>query len=317
MSNKQRTGRSGGAPASPKGKPPQQNDPEELKLLVEELISAKLSGYVKKMNQLESEVNNLKKLLTERDDKAENLEKEVTHLKNELEIRDRKISQMSTEISDVQLSQEYVSHIAEENKAKLVEENQQKQLYERKVNEMKSKQNDLEDRSRRDNLLFWHIPEEAEGIRETSADCERKVKAALAECFPAESRVEAMSYERSHRLGRRKPGKTRAIIVKFTFHKDKQHIIMNSKNMKDSSNKVSINEDFCAETIAVRKQLWQAAKSARDTYKHATYEITHVRLAYLNVVLSYFNHKTEKYITRSFSLRDTRSPGWYEIKSNY
>ena len=109
--------------------------------------------------------------------------------------------------------------------------------------EIINKTTDLEDRSRRNNLIFYNIPEyDTDG--EGKKDCEKIVVDLLKQrqFFKPESHI---YIDRAHRLGRFKTDQSsrpRPIIVGFCFFKDKQYILANGRYLKDCD--VNISEDY-------------------------------------------------------------------------
>lgn len=69
--------------------------------------------------------------------------------------------------------------------------------------------------------------------------------------------VNCSSVARIHRLGRNKDN--RPIILYFQDYREKQAIWKNVSKLKGS--KISIENDYCAETRRKRKLLWQSAKA--------------------------------------------------------
>ena len=273
------------------------NDEEREKYnKIDEMITLRLAAIIAKMENLQKEVDDLKRQNKEQKSTINTLKETCSELEKSLEFSN-------------EMNKKHADHITEKNN----EIKQQVETVDKKLYTMKNKTNDLEDRSRRDNILIWNIPEVEDGQRETDQDCEDKIVEELTKCYPEDAEIDNIRFERTHRLGRKKPGQNRAIIAKLSYHKDKQYLLSHSRYLRKSVNKVSINEDFCKETLVVRKQLWQSAKLAKENYEDATYKITHIKLSYMNVVLSYYNKSSGTYFTRTYTQRDTRTAGWYKI----
>ena len=104
--------------------------------------------------------------------------------------------------------------------------------------ELVNKNSDLEDRSRRNNAVFFNIPETAE------ENCESIISNLLKSrgFFERDSSLEL---DRVHRLGKKRPSndsRPRPIIARFCFYKDKDNVIKNGKLFKDSN--VIVREDY-------------------------------------------------------------------------
>ena len=56
-------------------------------------------------------------------------------------------------------------------------------------------------------------------------------------------------------MGKHKRNRPRTIIFKLNKFKDKQKILQNARNLKDTG--IFIYEDFCDDTMELRKSLWE------------------------------------------------------------
>ena len=119
----------------------------------------------------------------------------------------------------------------------------------------------LESHSRRNNLIFYNIPEEE---KESTARTEDLVYTFLEEKLDmGEEEVSDTSIERTHRLGRKKEdNKPRPpIIVKFSFHKDKERILSNAHKLAGTG--YGISQDFPQEIVEIQKGLIKVIKEAK------------------------------------------------------
>ena len=64
------------------------------------------------------------------------------------------------------------------------------------------------------------------------------------------SNISNITIERTHRVGEKSNDKERAIVVQFSFYKDKINILRNCKKLKGT--KISIFEDFSQDTMQIR-----------------------------------------------------------------
>lgn len=117
----------------------------------------------------------------------------------------------------------------------------------------------LESHSRRNNLIFYNIPEEA---KESTSKTEDLIYTFLEEKLNMEAEEASnISIERAHRLGKRKEDKPRPIIVKLSFHKDKEHILSNASKLAGTG--FGISQDFPKEIVEIRKGLIKVMKEER------------------------------------------------------
>lgn len=114
---------------------------------------------------------------------------------------------------------------------------------------------ELENRSRRNNLIIKGI---AEGNERTWNDTEKTVR----DFFRSELRIEVGEIERTHRLGRQREGFDRPIIVRFLNFKSKQQIFSNASKLKErnSETKVWFEDDYSTRMRGIRKRLWEFGK---------------------------------------------------------
>lgn len=115
---------------------------------------------------------------------------------------------------------------------------------------------DLENRSRRSNLIIYGVPE-PEG--ETSETLERAVNEGIIREILD---LEPVAIERIHRLGRGGLNKTRPVILKLLDAREKTAVLKNGFKLKGTE--FSIGEDFSRKLRETRKKLWDSAKENRE-----------------------------------------------------
>ncbi|KAH9382493.1 hypothetical protein HPB48_010921 [Haemaphysalis longicornis] len=125
---------------------------------------------------------------------------------------------------------------------------------------LKARLDDAEDRSRRDNLVFYGI---TDSKSETWQDSEKKIIALAAEKLQFD--IPTGTITRAHRIGRFAPGRNRPIIVKFSAIKIKELVFAKRSSLDDSD--FSISLDFCPATRLPRKKLVENGKSLKASFK--------------------------------------------------
>ncbi|CAN7951509.1 unnamed protein product, partial [Ixodes pacificus] len=120
--------------------------------------------------------------------------------------------------------------------------------------------NELEDRSRRDNLLFHGVDDAA---NESWTQAEEKVLSLLSNHLNVNISHEQIA--RAHRLGPFVDGKCRPLIVKFESFKIKEQVLSCRSGLKNAH--FSIAEDFCPETRMARRQLLEYGKRQGAVFK--------------------------------------------------
>ncbi|CAN8028665.1 unnamed protein product, partial [Ixodes persulcatus] len=119
---------------------------------------------------------------------------------------------------------------------------------------LRAKLDDLEDRSRLDNLIFHGIDDSPS---ETWAQSEQKVHSLLSNVPDLSISDEGIT--RAHRLGTFSRNKCRPVIVKFVSSTTKESILFAKAKLKTWN--VSVNEDFAPATRYARKKSFDFAKS--------------------------------------------------------
>lgn len=121
------------------------------------------------------------------------------------------------------------------------------------LSHMERRQDEAEQYSRRNCLLLLGVPETESTERENDTE-----RAAL-DIFTSKLQVDisAGDIERSHRLGSRKQGKSRPIIVKFWSYKNRAKVFSAKSKLKDSGFRIA--ESLTKSRMAV-------LKSARDRF---------------------------------------------------
>ena len=135
------------------------------------------------------------------------------------------------------------------------------------LKEIKDKLNNLENRSRRNNLRIDGIIEEE---NESWSQSEKKLQKIIKDQLHFKQDIEI---ERAYRSGKtmieRSPNKRITIIAKFINFKEKQELLSEYKARKLWTKGIFINEDFSEDTMEKRKSLFQRAKELREEGKFA------------------------------------------------
>jgi hypothetical protein len=124
---------------------------------------------------------------------------------------------------------------------------------------------DLEGRSRRNNLLFYGL-EKGEG--ETQQDLEDKLTDLFTDKLELADDIEM---DRVHRVSS-KPNSP--VIARCTFYKDKVQILKAKKKLMGSN--IFVGEDFSRGVREVRKKLSKFLKEKKDAGQRATMVFDHL-----------------------------------------
>ena len=179
--------------------------------------------------------------------------------------------------------------------------------------DIKAKTVDLEDRSRRNNLVFYNF-EESEG--ETPENCEQHI-INLVNKLKILPDGEELWIERAHRLGKKTPqckDKPRPIIAKFTYYKHKNEIIKNGWKFKSVI--VNVSEDYSRETLNEHRLLRDYGKKAAEVFSDPVKALLYFKVAYRRLVVTYSSNKKQndaKKFVKTFTLNYIReNPYWFK-----
>ncbi|XP_065642645.1 uncharacterized protein LOC136074268 [Hydra vulgaris] len=127
------------------------------------------------------------------------------------------------------------------------------------VNKITNKLREIENRSRRNNLRII-------GIKESEHESWEESELKVLKLFEETLEIKNVKIERAHRTGPRDAKKNRTIILKLNY-KDKIDIMKRSVRLKGMN--IYINEDFCYETVQIRKDLKYKMLKERKQGKYA------------------------------------------------
>lgn len=120
---------------------------------------------------------------------------------------------------------------------------------------MHDKIDDLENRSRRSNLLFYGIQDTGE-----AEDWDTSEQIVTKFCQDILG-VTTASIARAHRLGRFSNDRTRPIIVKFFNEKEIETVLSNGHKLKGTD--FGISRDYSEAVRDKRRKLWQFSKTIK------------------------------------------------------
>ncbi|XP_064469971.1 uncharacterized protein LOC135384713 [Ornithodoros turicata] len=184
----------------------------------------------------------------------------------------RKVNQIESEVRNLQTLKATVSEASD----KLIS-------LECKVASLTSKVEDVEARSRRNNLLIF-------GLEETTGESQNDLFAIVKEkIFRDHLNVTPTSIERVHRLGSRQQGKTRPVILKLFNYTEKIEILKNCWRLKGSP--LSISEDLPLRVRQARKNLMASASDEKS--RGCKVRLVYDKL-FINDVIYIWNHNTQQ-----------------------
>lgn len=174
-----------------------------------------------------------------------------------ISVLSNKLSLVENEISSIREAQ---SGLLEKLQSELEEVRQQNSATAANVSSITTRLNDLEDRSRRDNVVFYGITDSA---NETWTESESKVVDLCANKLGIQ--CTSADFDRVHRIGKFSVDKPRPIIAKFCSFKLKESVISSGHQLKGSG--LSVANDFSSATRLARRRLIEFAKGQNANFK--------------------------------------------------
>ena len=286
-------------------------------LTLEEQITIKYEAQIQKLKDdmeakirlieeyTKGQVEALQEVIKRKDDDIANLNRAVGALTVEV-----KSVQKSAE--DLKESNDFISYETTQMKGNIKNNHIMLETSQKNLSKIEDKSRDLEDRQRRNNLVFFKVPEsdKDEHGNYKREDCEKLIIDELLRCgIISNQEIEDSQYlmDRAHRLGRKDDSKPypRPIIVRMTMFKDKQHILKNAYKLATSNMNVS------EETLQVHSELTKAAKKAKEEVSDGS--IISYRVFYRRISLK-FQNTNDSTSYKSFSLKNIidHPNDWYK-----
>lgn len=266
---------------------------EDVQNFYDEKIKELQNSYEEKIKLMEvrvqAQVDTLHKIIDKREDVIAKLNEDIGDLKRSLDFMSKETSEMKEQIknNDDGLKTKLQQNVSD-------------------MENIRFKTIDLEDRSRRSNLVFFNFKEESNISTE---DCEEKVENLLKSLNILNG--EDIWIDRAHRLGKYKEEnetKPRPIIVKFSYYKQKEKIIKNGIKFKHCP--INVSEDYSKDTLQTHSKLYNYGKEAKEKFIDDKLGIKYHKVTYRRLVLTYTTDKNKtdaKTFTKSFSLKDIQS----------
>ena len=186
-----------------------------------------------------------------------------------MESNNKRIDSLIRDVQDLKTSLEFTQDqfqdtlSSSETKAKEIKEklstlSSKLTGIEAKCTDMANQVDDQENRSRRNNLCFEGIPEDATESWETT---EQKLKNILSSNLQID--LNGTAIERAHRIGRKKRDalKPRPVVAKFPSFKTREEILKNKKRFQGTN--IFVMEDFSERVRERRRELLPEMHKAR------------------------------------------------------
>ncbi|XP_050030536.2 uncharacterized protein [Dermacentor andersoni] len=153
------------------------------------------------------------------------------------------------------------------------ENNKRISTLEKNLMAMEKKVEDLENRSRRSNLVIYGVEEQQKESTDMLLEMvEKKILDGILQ-------IKTKGIERIHRLGKKKQTDTsrpRPVILKLLDYRDKVSILKHCTMLKGSG--FYISEDFSRSIREIRKKLWDRTKEYRDRQERVSLVYDKVRI---------------------------------------
>ena len=117
--------------------------------------------------------------------------------------------------------------------------------------------------NRRENLRFFGVPESTTGVQNTFSVLHNFLKEEL-----NLENAENIEFQRAHRIGKKKPGQTRPVIVRFLKFPEREMVFRRARELEGETD-VKVYSDLPKEISERRKKQWPRLKKAREEGKIA------------------------------------------------
>ncbi len=195
-------------------------------------------------------------------DKVESLEKEVSKIPEIQVDVQTAIDNTNFNESETLKLDKRVCNLEKDNKFLNIRCNQLYEMvkHERKEKmEIKNKLSEVEDRQRRDNLVFEGVPDKK---GESAGECRSSMRKHLKDTLKVTD-ADNISMGRVHRLGAYKEGENRQTIVKFDLFQQREKVWAKGKGLPTDTT-TRIKENFSKESEKARSKLYPLMRAARN-----------------------------------------------------
>ena len=242
----------GKKPCNSPRKVPNEDDLEKQSNMSDK-ITAQLETICQTLTSVESGLQKLEKIF----ERVSGLEKSVSNFGTELSKLSNKAKEIEKIESDVETAVEFANiEIEVLKKKELVSGNKVKELQDKLIYQ--------EVYNRRENLRFFGIPEPIGGTEDEQQVVHKFLKELELGI------TEDIEFQRAHRIGKKKNGETKPVIVRFLRFPEREMMFKRGSEMQEETN-VKVYADYPKEISERRKQQWPRMKKAREERKTAIF----------------------------------------------
>ena len=236
-------------------------DDQEKQSNMSDKITAQVETICQTLTSVESRLQNLENIF----ERASGLEKSISNFGTELSKLNNKTKEIEKGAIDEKTASDANTAMALTNTE--IEASKKKEMTsENKIKELEDKLLYQEVYDRRENLRFFGIPEPTSG---TEDHVPRVVHKFLKEELELEI-TEDIEFQRAHRIGKKKTGETRPVIVRFLRFPEREIVFKRARKMQEETN-VKVYTDYPKEIRERKKQQWPRMKKAREEGKTAIF----------------------------------------------
>jgi hypothetical protein len=192
-------------------------DMSELKSCISRIEN--IEKTVSKIDSIEKTVNTINLKVTAVEEKVKNLETKVVETEKSCAFISQESENQKRELHETKIEINHIHQSYKNLESNITD-------FERKNLELESKIVDQEIKSMRDNLIFYGIKEE-----QLNENCEELIQNVCSQHLQIDGTK--LTFDRVHRLGPRVAGKTRPIIAKFHYYKEREEVRKKSYDNND------------------------------------------------------------------------------------
>ena len=226
------------------------SDPSEDDQVLEALnMTERIASQLEMICQTLASVENRLQRLEGIFERFSDLERSVNNLHIELKTLSEKSRIIEEKMNEFEKAMDFENAELEGLKKK-EKKNEDKLLYQ-------------EVHNRRENLRFFGVPESTTGVQNTFSVLHNFLKEEL-----NLENAENIEFQRAHRIGKKKPGQTRPVIVRFLKFPEREMVFRRARELEGETD-VKVYSDLPKEISERRKKQWPRLKKAREEGKIA------------------------------------------------
>lgn len=238
-----------------------------------------LSQILERQDAIAKDIADIKAQQKRVDERMANIDGKLSLINENQSAVDKALQQIHTRLDKIENVADQIMPL----QTKISETTDRVYELEKDICSIACKLDDLENRSRRNNLIVY-------GIKESDQESQEALRRRVCnDIFKDVLQLKIESIERCHRLGERRTNKDRPVILRVVDYKEKMLVLQNAYKFKGSN--YSVGEDFSKRVREIRRNLWLSSTEERKSGENV--KLRYDKL-YVDSVAYVWNHKTQQ-----------------------